>query len=444
MIIKIAPLQMKACLYLLSLCFFLCALANAIPVTIELQAPDAEIVLVAGEFNDWQPIALSKTADGQWRTELDLATGDYGYKFIVDEVWIFDPTNNERKEVDGNANSMLVVHAPNLPSLRDWKDSITGNTIQAELVAVDGNFVVLKIEDKTFRVGKERLRPSDQTYIADWKPPVVEPVATDQTEATTSSRTTTSTAPQDSPFNRNLKPHEKHIYALPMRHRLRYVLSAGEFNPRRDTETMKVAIAYPENFDPTRADIKVAIINQTVDADASNIGAMDQYSQTATRNGWICIAIDIEGDEAKRKTWSGMNLRYLLIYSALMDMHEVWPKSKKWEYATFGFSGGAGYANYIGARLVKSRYNLVGVWNGGSGYTDSHFNKHFEPTRAFYRAKYFLSRGTRDTVATERMAEKVRSWADHKFRKFRFKTYDGEHHPHQPYIEEALKWFAGD
>jgi hypothetical protein len=436
---------MKACLY--SLCFVLCALANAIPVTIELHAPDAAKVLVAGEFNDWKPIELSKAEDGSWRTELDLAGGDYGYKFIVDEVWLFDPTSAERKEVDGNVNSKLVVidpDAPIPPEIRDWKDSITGNTIHAELVAVDGNFAVLKVEDNTFRVRKERLRPVDQAYIANWEPPFVEPTTDDSQKVTAPKQVTASTDPQDSPFKRSLAPHQTHVTPLPMRHRLRYVLTSGEFNPSRDSETMKVAIAYPDNFDPTSADNKIVIINQTVDGDASNVGAMNQYAPSATRNGWVCIAIDIEGDEDQRKHWSGMSLRYLLIYSALMDMHEIWPQSKEWKYATFGFSGGAGYANYIGARLTKERYNLVGVWNGGSGYTDSHFNKQFEPTRAFYRSKYFLSRGTRDTVATEQIAERARSWADNKFNKFRFKTYDGEHHTHTPHVEEALQWFAED
>jgi hypothetical protein len=171
---------------------------------------------------------------------------------------------------------------------------------------------------------------------------------------------------------------------------------------------------------------------------------MREYHETVTRAGWICLAVDIDGDEAKRKEWSGIDLRFLLIQSLLKDMHEAWPKSVKWGYATFGFSGGGGYANFVGARLVKERYRLLGVWNGGSGYTDSHFKDFFEAPRAFFSTRYFVSWGVHDKIATRPVFERVDHWAQANFRRYRNETYDGAHWIHQPHLELALLWFGED
>ena len=85
--------------------------AETLPVTFRLHAPDAKIVAVAGEFNDWDATSLPmrKSTNGDWSASIRVPAGDYGYKFVVDGQWTFDPAQPLRKFVDQLENSRLVV-----------------------------------------------------------------------------------------------------------------------------------------------------------------------------------------------------------------------------------------------------------------------------------------------------------------------------------------------
>ncbi len=57
---------------------------------------DAKTVVVAGDFNDWQPRLLMKKQANGVRTliwDKRLKAGTYRYKLIVDDIWIADPLN---------------------------------------------------------------------------------------------------------------------------------------------------------------------------------------------------------------------------------------------------------------------------------------------------------------------------------------------------------------
>lgn len=73
--------------------------------------PDAKMVTIAGNFNNWQSFyTLVNRENEEWVVRLDLAPGKYTYKFVVDGNWELDP-NNTQKEDDGNGNtnSVLIV-----------------------------------------------------------------------------------------------------------------------------------------------------------------------------------------------------------------------------------------------------------------------------------------------------------------------------------------------
>ncbi len=73
---------------------------------------DAERVIVAGSFNDWNEddIELTLQDNGYWSIRLPLPAGKHYYKFIVDGKWMLDP-DNPIKEYDGegNINSVYMV-----------------------------------------------------------------------------------------------------------------------------------------------------------------------------------------------------------------------------------------------------------------------------------------------------------------------------------------------
>jgi 1,4-alpha-glucan branching enzyme len=81
-------------------------------VNFNLHAPGARSVHVAGNFNDWDPSARALKCDkkGVWRTWMNLPTGEYEYRFVVDEKWQEDPICEERaRNAFGAYNSAFVV-----------------------------------------------------------------------------------------------------------------------------------------------------------------------------------------------------------------------------------------------------------------------------------------------------------------------------------------------
>ena len=75
--------------------------------------PRAKSVLLAGDFNNWQPEKTDMTKVGQsgvWQTKIALNPGRYRYRLVVDGQWQQDPYN-EKVESNpfGEHNSILEV-----------------------------------------------------------------------------------------------------------------------------------------------------------------------------------------------------------------------------------------------------------------------------------------------------------------------------------------------
>ena len=65
-------------------------------ICLELYAPDAQLVFVAGSFNGWQPSAmpLQKQTGDRWVVELLLDPGRYEYRYVVDGQRTDDPLSS--------------------------------------------------------------------------------------------------------------------------------------------------------------------------------------------------------------------------------------------------------------------------------------------------------------------------------------------------------------
>jgi 1,4-alpha-glucan branching enzyme len=63
------------------------------PQTFQINAPEAESVLLAGDFSEWQKkaIPMQRGTNGSWTATIKLAPGSYNYLFIVDGQWCDDP-----------------------------------------------------------------------------------------------------------------------------------------------------------------------------------------------------------------------------------------------------------------------------------------------------------------------------------------------------------------
>lgn len=83
---------------------------RAEPHTFELSAPGAQRVYLAGEMTGWsdRKQALRRGADGTWRITVELAPGEWLYKFIVDGRWIADPASPDH-DADGQGGQHSFV-----------------------------------------------------------------------------------------------------------------------------------------------------------------------------------------------------------------------------------------------------------------------------------------------------------------------------------------------
>ena len=54
----------------------------------------AKEVLVAGDFNDWRPVAMQKQNDGIFSLNVPCVRDSFQYKFIVDGQWVRDPDHS--------------------------------------------------------------------------------------------------------------------------------------------------------------------------------------------------------------------------------------------------------------------------------------------------------------------------------------------------------------
>ncbi|QRR02011.1 isoamylase early set domain-containing protein [Dyadobacter sandarakinus] len=78
-------------------------------------AVEAKQVALVGEFNDWnidEAIALKKQKDGSFKTTLELASGEYQFRYVLDgEKWENDWEADKYVPagVDATENSVVVL-----------------------------------------------------------------------------------------------------------------------------------------------------------------------------------------------------------------------------------------------------------------------------------------------------------------------------------------------
>lgn len=82
-------------------------------VLFKLESAPGRSAAVAGSFNDWDPAMAPMKYDSvskSYSAVVELAPGEYEYKFVVDGEWILDEANPGFYPNDfGTLNSVLVV-----------------------------------------------------------------------------------------------------------------------------------------------------------------------------------------------------------------------------------------------------------------------------------------------------------------------------------------------
>jgi 1,4-alpha-glucan branching enzyme len=80
------------------------------PIHFYCHAPDAKLVEIEGDFNQWTPAAMRQRHDGWWYLQVDLSHGHRQYRFLVDGKPTLDPqsTGVGRDEANEAVSIMAV------------------------------------------------------------------------------------------------------------------------------------------------------------------------------------------------------------------------------------------------------------------------------------------------------------------------------------------------
>mgnify|MGYP003329382969 CR=1 FL=1 len=67
-------------------------------------------VMLAGSFNDWAQVPMTRDENGDYVVSVKLDPGYYEYRFVVDDVWLSDESNPAFSANDfGTLNSILRI-----------------------------------------------------------------------------------------------------------------------------------------------------------------------------------------------------------------------------------------------------------------------------------------------------------------------------------------------
>lgn len=130
--------------------------------------PSAGSVSLAGDFNNWDMNAdkMAQDTDGVWRIVVELAPGEYEYKFVVNgSEWIADPDNP--RIVGSYGNSGLTIDQDGEPVAAVAGAEAISNTPANARVRLDGWYrATYDTRSKAKRDPRWRLsRPAHELYL---------------------------------------------------------------------------------------------------------------------------------------------------------------------------------------------------------------------------------------------------------------------------------------
>ena len=91
------------------------------PTSVEFTCNGADkSVQVAGTWNNWEPQDLQFNGDC-WSSFISLTPGTFHYKYVVDGVWLHDPSKRWADDGKGNINNVITVESKLVMFLRQKK-----------------------------------------------------------------------------------------------------------------------------------------------------------------------------------------------------------------------------------------------------------------------------------------------------------------------------------
>ncbi len=327
----------------------------------------------------------------------------------------------------GMAGALILSSA----SGRVWTDT-TGRKIDAEIVSVEEDKVVLNFKGKEVKLPLARLSPDDRKFAEEWNKS--RPASEEKASEPGSLILCGTTLKGDGSVNRVEEPLAPAAVKK---------FSKADVKPT----LLKMAIALPAGFDPAKPQHVMwvsAPINNDGERKSGNIGAIEQYSGPATQAGWVVIAADTDQGNPRLEDNQRSEGTDLAVHEqAVAALAKAWPASTSWKFACCGFSGGAKASYYRAGDLLACDLAVVGLFLGGCNQDmTAEAREETSFKKSGLKKVRVFSNGKTDDISTEAHANKVKDSVESQgYGDVKLELYDGGHSMNRDEFVKAMTWF---
>lgn len=331
---------------------------------------------------------------------------------------------------------LLCTLLVTIGSARTWTD-VQNRKIEAELLRVEGEKVILKFKGKEVKFALTKLCEEDQEYIKEWQE--------EQEENTDEDAASSTDVGEITVCGTALKPDGAlTTVEEPVNQEVAKAYAKAADKPAK----IKIAIGLPKGFDPSipqRAIWISAPINSENQRKSGNISALRSFAKTATDAGWVVLSADLDIGNPRRPEGDRSEDGELAVHTqAIEALTAAWPTFKTWEFACGGGSGGAKVSFFRVGNLLNNKLNVIGLYLVGCNQDTTESARKLNKYRKsdLRKVNVWISNGDKDKVSTVAHAEAIRqSIKSNRYGKIRLELFDGGHTISQEEFKKALEWF---
>lgn len=324
---------------------------------------------------------------------------------------------------------LLLLAALTIPATaRTWTSADGSKEIEAELVRVEGDKVVILMNGKERSVAPSYFSEADRDHIREF----VEKQAAEQAASVLEF------------LGSRLQPGARTVVETELSEKTRRALAGNALKPTR----LKIAIELPADFDPNQPQ-KVfwpcGGINNEAERASGNLARMDSFAAAAASLGWIVIAADTEHGNPRESTVAVCKGDAEFHHEVVAHLAAHWPGFKDWQHACGGNSSGAKASFFRTAQLREAGVNVIGIFLGGCN--QSMAKAAAEETgvrsRQLKQVKAWQSTGDNDKLVNAGHVESVTNGLDDAgYGKVRAEGFSGGHEINLNEFKKALAWFV--
>jgi len=310
--------------------------------------------------------------------------------------------------------------APTLPPVRNWTAQ-GGQQLFARLIGVTDGKADLDAGTRRVSIALTQLSAQDQELAQTWN----------QQEQARRKETLLKL-----PFG-TIQPGTYQEFDVPIPEGVTAAVDRTKFS---GTRTMRVGIATPASFDPSRP-WPVFRVYLTGSGDVRQMGVTRSFHQAAIQSGWVVIGIGSATKEHELDT----PLSWVLQEALMVALEPHWPEVRRWPVALGGFSGGAKYASWMAVGFAAGGYHVAGMYLTGINqeYASSHVAKYDPPKEFVKQVRIVIGNGNKDSIAPRASTDRVESGLrGGGYEQLLMAGFEGGHQLHQKNIQDGLKWIS--